>query len=115
MDTNIFWNNIGGFFLAGSIAGLILFASHFAFNAIDFRPTFLTRYVYGTAIWLLCATIALLKMGPPIVTVALGYWIVAALSGLGTGAAFGIGRIGSVKRSREIKKELDVKNEFKLE
>lgn len=105
--TNQLYSELSGFFLSGSVAGLILFGSHFAFNAVNYNPGLLARYIYGTTIWLLCATVALLKIDPSsLLAIAAGYWIVAGMGGLGVGLAFGIGRLGSARRSHDIEKEL---------
>jgi hypothetical protein len=97
-----------GFSLAGLIAGVILLISHLVMNSLSLRPHIISRYIYGTGIWLICATIALLNIAPgELGVIAGGFWIVSTLAGLGVAVAYGLDWIGSCQRQRKIERELN--------
>jgi hypothetical protein len=95
------------FVLAGLIAGLVLLASHYVFKAIDFHPHQLINYVYGSVVWMGCATIALFQSeGQDITTLALGLWVVLVLAGAFDFLAYALSRLGALNRAKSIKKEM---------
>jgi hypothetical protein len=109
----LFTGHLVDFILAGIVAGLIILASHCILKQIDFHPHVFVSYVFGSLVWMVCATITVFQAGSQdVILIAIGYWVVLLIAGLFDILAFGLDRLGALNRAKRIKKEVRDERNF---